>query len=113
MLDINQRCRAMMAWRGDPAVHVTFFEDLVGASGGGDAGRQVQELQRIASHLGLWLPRKMAGAIAQNLHGGTETFRRGRIAASRERMSAGQRDLFKKVAGDVLIELGYETGYNW
>jgi len=41
------------------------------------------------------------------------TFRSGKTGGWREKFSAANKALFKEVAGDLLIQLGYENGYDW
>jgi hypothetical protein len=41
------------------------------------------------------------------------TFRRGQIGGWREEFTAEHKALFKEVAGDILIELGYERDHRW
>lgn len=41
------------------------------------------------------------------------TFRKGKIGGWRDEFNEEIKDAFKAVAGDLLIELGYEKDYNW
>lgn len=41
------------------------------------------------------------------------TFRKGEVGNWQVHFTAEHKDLFKQVAGDLLIQLGYETGYDW
>jgi len=45
----------------------------------------------------------------QNSH----TFRTGKSGNWKTVFTERQKDLFKEIAGDLLIELGYEKDYNW
>lgn len=66
-------------WMHDERVCLVRFEDLVGASGGGDPAKQMAAVASVASAL----ERTDADleAISHRLFGGTKTFRAGRIGA--------------------------------
>ena len=41
------------------------------------------------------------------------TFRRGKIGSWRDHFTAEHKRTFKEVAGDLLIQLGYEQDFDW
>ena len=41
------------------------------------------------------------------------TFRRGKIGGWREEFSPENKHIFKEIAGDLLVRLGYENDYDW
>jgi hypothetical protein len=45
--------------------------------------------------------------------GTSPTFRQSKIGAWREEFDATTKKVFKAVAGDLLIEMGYEAGDDW
>ena len=112
-LDINRRYRNVLGWCEQPYVYTTFFEKLVGPLGNGDKKNQAQEINAIAKHLGLELQKADIQRIAENLFGDSVTFRKGKIGGWRDCFSVDNTEIFKEVAGQLLIDLGYETDFNW
>ena len=89
------------------------FENLIGSQGGGSRKAQVKELHKIAKHINLPLNNKLVERVNKNLFGGTVTFRQGKTGGWKSHFTKKHKVLFKKVAGDLLIKLGYEKGMNW
>jgi hypothetical protein len=113
LLDIGARYRLLEPWLDSRLNHTTTFERLVGPRGGGSAREQLVELEAIADHLGAICSRRRLRAIADSLFGGTATFRRGSIGGWRERLDEEHRRAIKRVAADVLVNLGYEHDESW
>jgi len=102
-----------MEWRNHPNVYSVKFEDIVGPKGGGSLEVQVEAITTIAKHLGVQISEEKTIEIANSLFGGTATFRRGIIGSWKEIFTKKQKILFKKHAGQLLIELGYEYNLDW
>lgn len=113
LLDIGERYRSLLPWLTHPVNYTTYFEKLVGPRGGGSRDEQIQEIEGCARHLGVKYASDRITFIADRLFGGTNTFRKGVIGNWRDRLSEEQKDAFKKVAGQVLIDLGYEQDTDW
>ncbi len=113
LLDIGARCRSVQGWLDQPFNYTTTFEKLVGPQGGGSQTAQRQELTAVAHHLGFSLPEERLAHVARQLFGGTNTFDRGAIGAWRREFDANHRALFKEIAGQLLIEWGYEQDLDW
>lgn len=113
LVDINERCRSIIGWQVCPNTLWTTFEKLVGPQGGGTQDAQLEELRRIAHHLGFWRREGEIVGVARQLYGGTRTFRKGQIGGWREHFSEEHKQAFKSVAGSLLIDLGYEQDDNW
>jgi glycosyltransferase involved in cell wall biosynthesis len=56
------------------------YEDLVGSKGGGDDNIQRATISNIMQHIGIGLSDREINRIANNLYGGTHTFRNGATA---------------------------------
>lgn len=84
------------------------FEDLVGEKGGGDREVQIHELARLAAFLEIELSRERLEEIADQLFGGTLTFRKGQIGEWRTHFLPHQVELFNERYRPLLLELGYE-----
>ncbi|WP_439636339.1 hypothetical protein [Oceanicaulis sp.] len=94
-------------WMHDDRVCHVRFEDLVGASGGGDTSKQLEAVAAIAAAL----DQKDADleAISVRLFGGTKTFRAGRIGAWTDVFDDELTELFNASIGARRLALyGYE-----
>lgn len=89
------------------------FEDLIGSKGGGSDETQINTVKKIANNLGKKLTDNEIKIIADNLFGATWTFREGQIGCWKKYFKPIHKDCFKIVAGQLLIELGYEKDLNW
>lgn len=108
------RLREFLAWsRADNVLSVR-QEDLIGEGGGGSGHSQRTVIARLLDFIGVPLREDDLNYVAkQAFSTGEATFRRDASGAWRTFFSDEQKELFKKVAGDVLIEMGYETGFDW
>ncbi len=111
--DVASFYNLYLPWRFEPNVYATTFEKLVGKEGGGDEETQIHEIIAIASFLGHVITREEAKKISSVLFGGTTTFREGKIGSWKEHFLERHKAAFKKVAGQLLIDLGYEKDFNW
>ena len=111
---IGERLGRYLPWLSTPGVLVVRFEDLVGAAGGGSRERQDAAVEAVARHVGRSLRPEQVRAVAGRVWSDkSSTFREGRIGGWRDKLTPEQIALFKDVAGDQLIALGYETGVDW
>ena len=88
------------------------FENLIGPQGGGSAQAQLQEIRRISNWLGIRKSDQEIVDIARILFGKT-TFREGKIGSWKKYFTPEHKQAFKQVAGQLLIDLGYEKDLNW
>ncbi|HSX03361.1 MAG TPA: sulfotransferase domain-containing protein [Rhabdochlamydiaceae bacterium] len=100
-------------WMREPGVLVCRFEDLVGAKGGGSSKQQLKILKEIAQFLGYGLSEKEIKAIGDQLFGDTWTFRKGKIGAWKTHYNKENKELFKKLMGQSVIDLGYAKDDQW
>ena len=111
--DINSRYRSFLSWENHGAC-VVRFENMVGPRGGGSYETQRQEVHKIARHLGIRLEEKDVQHIASNLfHRTSTTFRKGMIGDWKKHLTPEHRAAFKSIAGQLLVELGYEPDQDW
>ncbi len=112
--DICERVRSVLRWSQSESNLTTTFEKLIGEEGGGSRILQIQEIEKLASHLNLALSSKRVEQISEQIFSReSQTFRKGKIGDWRNYFSEGHKAAFKVIAGDLLVELGYETGWNW
>jgi len=102
-----------LPWINEPFVYTTTFEKLVGIKGGGSDEEQINELQSIARHIGISISNEKIISLAKNLFGGSATFRKGQIGSWKKHFTQEHKKLFKKEAGQLLINLKYEKNLNW
>ncbi len=91
------------------------FENLVGSKGGGSDELQRAEIKKIAEHVGVTLDDVKIASIANDLFGGSSTFREGKIDGWKKYFTPAMKAAFKAVPGAdaLLVALGYETDVNW
>ena len=111
--NIRQNYDIYLPWKDHGLIYVTTFEKLIGPAGGGTEEVQVQEIKNIARHIGLEISDVEAKKCADQLFGDTNTFRAGKIGSYKEHFTLEQTSLFKRIVGDLLIQLKYEQGLDW
>lgn len=84
------------------------FEDIIGPQGGGSKEAQFEAMSKIADFIGVPLDEEKYEKIAQDIFGGTHTFRSGQIGAWKEVFTDEQLELFYENYGDILEKLGYQ-----
>jgi len=110
---IDDFYNCFLPWRMCKHVCAVRFEDLVGPMGGGTAQAQRSSIQKIAHHLGIDLSEDGITDITEKIFGKGLTFRRGKIGSWKSHFSENHKKLFKRVAGNLLVELGYEKNADW
>jgi len=113
ILTIKEFYYSYLDWSNTPQLYTTQFEKLVGSKGGGNDITQKQEIKNICEYLELEVDEEKINSIANTLFGNTNTFLKGQIGSWKEYFTEEHKKLFKEVAGDLLIELGYEKDLNW
>lgn len=111
--NINDLYMEFMPWAFNPNFCVIRFEDLVGAQGGGSTTKQYETVSRIAKYLKLNRTTQEIQSICNQLFGGTSTFSQGQIDGWKQYFTKEHKVAFKKITGNLLIELGYENNNNW
>ena len=111
---IGQVLSRYLPWLDHPSTMVVRFEDLVGPRGGGDPGKQLDEIERISGFVGRSLNREGAQQIARKMYAkGSLTFRKGQTGDWQNHFTAVHRAAFEETAGDLLVRLGYAKGAEW
>jgi hypothetical protein len=117
--DIGQDFLRWKGWIDDPTILAIRFEDLVGERGGGSEEIRLSLIEKIAEHLEVKLSSEQIKAkFSSNVMNpeGSPTFGKGGkggIGDWKTVFNQEHKEAFKKVAGDLLIELGYEKDLNW
>ena len=112
MVSVKQRYESVFQWLEQKQVMCIRFEDLINNC---DAtlNAMLDEVEKTGYKIPT--PREkavsiLAGSIQPSK---SHTFRSGKTGGWREHFNAEHRKLFKDVAGDLLVRLGYEESNDW
>jgi hypothetical protein len=110
--DIKARYQRYLEWLDEPGVCVLRFEEFL-QKREECLGKMLDEAVRRGFSL-----RMSRGEAIQVLSAAIQpkksfTFRKGEAGNWREHFTSQHKDLFKQTAGDLLIQLGYETSLDW
>jgi sulfotransferase 6B1 len=117
--DIGQDFARWQGWLQHPETLSVKFEDLVGARGGGCEEKRLYWIEAIVNHLCVEISRSQIEnhftSSAMNPEE-SHTFRKGgqgNINGWRKHFRDEHKTEFKKTAGQLLIDLGYEREMKW
>ena len=114
IISIDYHFRRRLSWMDDRRCLTIRFEDLIGSSGDGEKELQLVVITSIAAYLNTHLRSKDIQFIGDHIFSNrTATFRKGQIGSWREEFSEEHKIVFKEIAGQLLIDLGYEKDFNW
>lgn len=110
--DIRSRLTPYLGWLDIDGVFNTRFETLIS-----DQDGTIAKMLEFATERG-FLFNKTRGDATESLKnkinpGKSPTFRSGKIGGWKEAFNEENKSIFKEIAGDLLIQLGYETDLNW
>jgi len=112
MVSIKQRYEGVFQWLETPGVMCLRFEDLINNR---DATlmSMLDEVEKTGYHIST--PREQALSILVEAiqPGRSHTFRSGKTGGWREHFTDEHKTLFKDVAGDLVVRLGYEKTNDW
>ena len=112
MVDVKQRYEGVFEWLKQPSTLCIRFEDLVDERDR-TLGRMLDQLEKTGYRIPT--PRETALRILieaiqpEKSH----TFRSGKTGGWKKYFTPEHKALFKDVAGDLLVRLGYEQDNNW
>lgn len=110
--DIGARFRRYQGWLDDANCLAVRFEDLAGDERPAVVRRMAEFYARRCAappDVDACAESMMACVAPDKSH----TFRKGKKAGWQKEFTAAHRRRFDEVAGDLLIELGYETSHDW
>jgi len=112
MVSVKQRYANVFEWRELPNVMSIRFEDLIHRREA-TLDAMLDEVESI----GYKIPTPRAKALSILLEAiqprKSHTFRSGKTGVWREHFTDEHKALFKDVAGDLLVQLGYEQNNDW
>jgi sulfotransferase 6B1 len=109
--DIAGRFAPYLGWLDQPSVMKIHFEDLIHDRAG--------TLNRIIDHFLARVPLQVDRSLLfESLEssinpGKSPTFRSGKTGEWKKHFTEEHKQIFKEVAGDLLIKLDFETDKNW
>ncbi len=110
--DIRNRFAPYVDWLSQTAIHSFRFEDLINAQ-----EQTLQEIVEFVIRRGFALDQdsnKVISHLKESIDPKqSPTFRSGKIGAWQQSFSSKHKEIFKELAGDLLIQLGYEKDRNW
>lgn len=112
MVSVRDRYEGVFKWLEQPSVMCIRFEDLIDnrdATLAAMLDRVEQTGYRIPTPREKAIPALIEAIQPRKSH----TFRSGRTGGWREHFSQEHKQLFKEVAGDLLVRLGYEKSNDW
>ena len=109
--DIAERFTPYIGWLDEPAVLKIHFEDLIHDR----AGMLNQIIDHFLAYVELQAPRELIlEALESSINPGrSPTFRSGKTGEWKKHFTEKHKTIFKDVAGDLLVRLGYEKDYDW
>ncbi len=112
MVNVRQRYEGVFQWLDQPAVMCIRFEDLIDRR-----ERTLNAMLDQVEKTGYRIPTAREQALGILLEaiqpGKSKTFRSGKTGGWREHFTDEHKKLFKEVAGDLLVRLGYEQDNDW
>jgi len=112
MVSVKQRYAGVFQWLEQKHVMCIRFEDLINDR---DATLNAMLAEVERTRYKIPIPHEKALAILMEAiqPGKSHTFRSGKTGGWREHFADEHKQLFKDVAGDLLVRLGYEKNNNW
>ena len=112
MVSVKQRYEGVFQWLEQPNVLCIRFEDLIN-----NRDRTLSAMLDQVEKTGYKCPTSREESLAVLTRAiqpkKSRTFRSGKTGGWREEFSDEHKKLFKDVAGDLLVRLGYEPSNNW
>ena len=112
MVSVKQRYATVFEWLEQSHVMCIRFEDLIN-----DRDTTLDAMLDEVESLGYKIPTPREKALSILVEAiqpnKSHTFRSGKAGGWREHFTEDHKNLFKDVAGDVLVKLGYEKNNDW
>ncbi len=87
---------------------------MIGSAGGGSDEKQLENVRAITNYLGIDISEEQIIRVTKEIFfKNSTTFRKGQIGDWQNHFTDEHKRAFKEVAGEALINLGYENGYDW
>jgi hypothetical protein len=112
MVSVKQRYASVFEWLGQENVMCIRFEDLID-NRGATLDAMLDEVESTGYKIPTPREKALSILVKAIQPGKSHTFRSGKTGGWREHFTEEHKKLFKDVAGDLLVNLGYEENNNW
>jgi sulfotransferase 6B1 len=112
MVSVKQRYEGVFQWLEQKHVMCLRFEDLID-NRQGTLDAMLDEVERTGYRIATPREKALPILVEAIQPRKSHTFRSGRTGGWREHFTESHKTLFKDVAGDLLIRLGYEKSNDW
>jgi len=112
MVSVRERYEGVFRWLEQPGVLCLRFEDFIHRREA-VLGAMLDEVGKAGWEVPMPREKALAILVESIQPGKSRTFRSGKTGGWREYFSESHKNLFKEVAGDLLVRLGYEQDNDW
>jgi len=112
MVGVRQRYEGVFHWLEQERVMRIRFEDMIN-NRGATLNAMLDEVEKTGYRIPTPREKAMTILIEAIQPGKSHTFRSGKTGAWHEHFTGEHKRLFKEVAGDLLVRLGYEKDNDW
>jgi hypothetical protein len=112
MVSVKQRYDGVFKWLEQKHVRCIRFEDLI-ENRGGTLNAMLDEVERTGYRIPISREKALSALQSAIQPTKSHTFRSGKTGSWREHFAEEHKKLFKDVAGDLLVRLGYERDNDW
>lgn len=112
MVSVRQRYEGVFQWLATPGVMCMRFEDLI-ENRVATLHAMLDEVEKTGYEIPVPRQRALEILEASIQPQKSRTFRSGRTGGWRQYFSEEHKRLFKEIAGDLLVQLGYEKDNDW
>jgi hypothetical protein len=112
MVSVKQRYEGVFEWLRQPGVMCIRFEDLVN-NRDATLHAMLDEVEKTGYTIPTPREKALESLVKAIQPAKSHTFRAGKTGGWREYFTDEHKTLFKDVAGDLLVRLGYETTNDW
>ena len=112
MVSVKQRYEGVFEWLEQPGVMCIRFEDLINERDN-MLNAMLDEVEKTGYKIQTSREKSLDVLVEAIQPKKSHTFRSGKTGGWREYFSNEHKSLFKDVAGDLLVKLGYEENNNW
>jgi hypothetical protein len=112
MVNVKQRYEGVFQWLEQKNVMCLRFEDLIN-NRDATLNAMLEEVEKNGYKIPTPREKALSALVEAIQPKKSHTFRSGKTGGWREHFTADHKSLFKDVAGDLLVRLGYEKGNDW
>ncbi len=112
MVSVRHRYESVFVWREQPHVMCLRFEDLIN-NRDETLSAMLDEVEKTGYKIPIPRTEALPVLVEAIQPKKSHTFRSGQTGGWREHFTEEHKKLFKEVAGDLLVQLGYEKDNDW